>query len=158
MDRLLRMSHCSGVGFMHPRSWLSSAWGDEEVVALEPARPDGGFRANLVLTVTSNGGLSFRDWQTKTDRVLPLLLRDYSLVDLERLEVAGHPGGRRCARHVTSSGALVLTNQWFTAIDGRGITLSGTADVSSFGALRTAFTQAAATLTVPVALVSIGHP
>jgi len=127
------------------------------VVALEPGRADGGFRANLVLTVAENSGLSFRDWQSKTDQMLPLLLRDYSLVDLERLKVAGLPGGRRCARHLSSSGALVLTNQWFTCVGDVGITLSGTADVSSFGPLRTLFAQAAATLTLTSTDRTIGH-
>lgn len=154
MNGLQRASHCSGLGFTHPQSWLSSAWGAEGLVALEPVRPDGGFRANLVLTVMDNAGLSFRDWQAKTDRMLPLLLRDYSLVDLERLEVARHPGGRRCARHVSPSGALVLTNQWFTVAGDLGVTLSGTADVLSCGALRTVFTHAASTLTLP----TVGYP
>lgn len=149
MDGLPSTSQLRGVAFDHPRSWCSALWGNEAVVALEPDRTDGGFRANLVLTVVENGGLSFRDWQAKTDQMLPLLLRDYSLVDLERLAVTGHPGGRRRARHVAPSGALVLTNQWFTAVGDLGITLSATADVSSFGALRTLFAQAAATLTIP---------
>ncbi len=151
-------SHCTGVTFAHPQSWLSVPWGAEGVVAIEPARADGGFRANLVLTVTGNGGVSFRNWQAKTDRILPLLLRDYALVDLARLVVAGHPGGRRCARHVAPSGTLVLTNQWFTAVGDLGVTLSGTADISSFGILATLFAQAAATLTIPTAPVAIGHP
>jgi len=149
VDGLPSTSHCRGVRFHHPRSWRGAPWGDEALVALEPARADGGFRANLVLTVMSNGGLSFRDWQAKTDRMLPILLRDYSLLDVERLEVAGQPGGRRCARYVSPSGCLVLTNQWFTAVGDLGITLSATADVSSFGLLQTLFAQAAANLTIP---------
>lgn len=151
-------SECQGVSFCHPRSWASTSWGSECVVALEPARADGGFRANLVLTVVDSDGLSFRDEQAKTDRMLPLLLRDYSLVDLERLDVAGHPGGRRSARHVAPSKALVLTNQWFTRIGEVSITLSATADVSSVGPLRTLFARAAATLTATTSTHMVGRP
>ncbi len=152
---LMSTSGCRGVTFSHPQSWSSVTWSDGCLVAVEPARADGDFRANLVLTVMGNDGLSFRDWQTRTDQMLALMLRDYALVDLERLTVAGHPGGRRCARHVAPSGALVLTNQWFTVVGDVGVTLSGTADVWSFAALRTLFTRSVATLAIPTTRVLI---
>lgn len=142
-------SECKGVRFAHPHTWAGTWWGNECLAVVEQARSDGGFRANLVLTVTSNGGLSFRDWQSRTDQFLPRMLTNYSLVDIERLSVAGRPGGRRCARYLAPSGALVLTHQWFTSAGDLGVTLSGTADIFSFAALRTVFAHAAATLTIP---------
>lgn len=88
----------------------------------------GGFASNLVLTGADNRDVSFRDWQVATDQMLPRMLTDYLLLDLERCEVAGHPGGRRLAHHLTPDGVAVTMEQWFADADGVGWTLTATVD------------------------------
>ena len=99
-------------------------------VALEPAVPaEGGrFRTNLVLTSVTTGGMGFRDWQVGTDVLLPRMLDDYLLVDLERLEVDGRPAGRRLAHHAGPGGEALTMEQWFVQVDDVGHTLTATVE------------------------------
>jgi hypothetical protein len=105
--------------------------------AVEPADPDqpDRFRANLVLTCDALGGLTFRDWQTASDEVLPTQLQDYLLVDLERLEIDGRPGGRRLAHHVDQAARALTMEQWFVAGADLGWTLTATVETWSYDAL-----------------------
>lgn len=100
--------------------------GTEALVAVAPERPDGGFRPNLVLTVTDNEGWTFAQWQRSTEAELPMALQDYLLLDQQRLEIAGQPAGRRLAHHTTPDGTAVTMEQWFVAIGDRGHTLTMT--------------------------------
>ena len=120
----------SGARMSVPDGWeVLSADDSDTVVALEPAvEGDEAFRANLVLSVVDNDGMSFRDWQTATDEVLPGLLEDYLLLDLEKRPVAGLAGGRRLAHHVSPDGVALTMEQWFTVVDGVGFTLTATVD------------------------------
>ena len=114
--------------------------------AVEPvdlARPDR-FRANLVLTRDDLGGLTFRDWQVASDEVLPTMLQDYLLVDLERLDVDGRPGGRRLAHHVDQAARALTMEQWFVADGDRGWTLTATVETWSYDALADELTEVAA--------------
>ena len=90
------------------------------------------FRANLVLTCDALGGLTFRDWQVASDEVLPTMLQDYLLIDLERLEVDGRPGGRRLAHHVDHAARALTMEQWFVAGDDLGWTLTATVETWSY--------------------------
>lgn len=148
MDEVSWSSLCRGASFCYPASWHAITGREFVCVAHEPLRADGGFRANLVLTVVDNAAATFRDWQAGTDRVLPILLEDYEVIDLERLPVAGHPGGRRFARHRGPCGRLLLMNQWFASVDGQGVTLTATADTSSYGLLNSTFDAAARSLRI----------
>ena len=128
---LLELSGPSG----YARVLLPTGWeelGDPApgtAVAVEPAEASaGGFGSNLVLSCADNADLSFRDWQVTTDQLLPRMLTDYLLLDLERCQVAGRPGGRRLAHHITPDGVAVTMEQWFTAVDGVGWTLTATVD------------------------------
>ncbi len=120
----------SGARMSVPEGWeILVAEDSDTVVALEPAADgDDGFRANLVLSVVGNDGMSFRDWQTATDETLPAMLQDYLLLDLEKRPVAGLPGGRRLAHHVSPEGVALTMEQWFTVVDGVGFTLTATVD------------------------------
>ncbi|MBL0749815.1 hypothetical protein [Nocardioides baculatus] len=104
------------------------------VQPLELERPDR-FRANLVLTRDDLGGLTFRDWQVGSDEVLPTMLRDYLLLDLERIDVDGQPGGRRLAHHVDGKARALTMEQWFVADGDRGWTLTATVETWSYDAL-----------------------
>jgi hypothetical protein len=106
-------------------------------VAVEPVDPDhpGRFRSNLVLTSSTTGGLSFSDWQNGTDELLPRMLDDYVLVDLERLDVDGTPGGRRLACHAGPGGQALTMEQWFTQLDDVGYTLTATVETDRYDAL-----------------------
>lgn len=95
--------------------------------ALEPER--GSFRASAVLTATAQADLTFADWQNRTDEELPALLVDYRLIDLQHVEVAGQPGGRRLAHHVVHGGTCAVLEQWSTVVDGIGWSLTWTVDV-----------------------------
>lgn len=114
--------------------------------AVEPRQPDepGRFRANLVLTCDDTTGMTFRDWQVATDEVLPRALDDYLLVDLEKVEVDGHPGGRRLAHHVDASGRALTMEQWCTLAGDRGWTLTATCETWSYDDLAEAFAATAA--------------
>lgn len=110
----------------------------------------GGFATNLVLSMADNAGLSFRDWQVATDQMLPRILSDYLLLDLERCQVAGRLGGRRLAHHVAPNGVAVTMEQWFTAVDGVGWTLTATVDSSRYDEQAALFARAAAGLEIEV--------
>ncbi len=118
--------------------------------AREP-RPDGAsgtsdrFLANLVLTEVSTGGLGFRDWQAGTDELLPRALDDYLVVDLEKLEIDGRPGGRRLAHHAGPNGEALTMEQWFTLVDGIGHTLTATVETWRYDQLADVCAAAAAT-------------
>jgi len=118
------------------------------MAALGPAH-DGDFHASLVLTVVPNGGLTFAQWQAHSDRLLPVRLRDYELVDLKKCRVAGVPGGQRLSRHRTVEGHLLLLHQWFCAPSGVGVTLSATCAISSYVEVEAHARDAAAGLHLP---------
>jgi len=103
------------------------------LVAVEPDRP--GFRANLVVSRTPLDGLSFRDWQVGTDELFARSLHEYQVLDLERLTVAGRPGGRRLAHHVTSRRDAVVLEQWCVDVNGVGWALTATVDVERYDAV-----------------------
>ena len=117
----------------------------DRLIVVEPEGLEG-FRANLVLTVMDNGGISFRDWQAGTDELLPQQLQSYQLLDLERIELGGHPGGRRLAQHVVSGPTPVTMEQWFALVGGRGYTLTGTVDSFRYDEVADVFTSAVASL------------
>ena len=121
----------SGARCSVPPGWSSLAIAGAGVAAVEPARGRR-FQASLVLTVVDNGGLTFAQWQARTDRMLPLVLDDYELVDLRHCRFAGHPGGQRLSRHRAADGRLLMLHQWFCAPDGVGVTLTSTCDVPSY--------------------------
>ena len=114
------------------RPHAGTVWTAVQPVDLAQA---GRFRANLVLTCDALGGLSFRDWQVASDEVLPRMLQDFLLVDLERLEVDGRPGGRRLAHHVDRAARALTMEQWFVADDDRGWTLTATVETWSYDEL-----------------------
>ena len=132
-----------------PADWLVVPPGWEVVdrpsegvalVALEPERDptaDGRppFRANLVVTAVSTGGLGFRDWQAGSDEILDRALTDYLLVDLERLEVDGLPGGRRLAHHTGPHDEALTLEQWFVVHEGIGHTLTATVETARYDEL-----------------------
>ena len=113
------------------------------LVARGPARQEA-FRPNLVVTAQDTGGLDFRDWQAGTDELLPRILDAYLLVDLERLEIDGHPGGRRLAHHTGPAGEALTMEQWFTLVDGVGHTLTATVETWRYDELADALATAAA--------------
>lgn len=110
----------------------------------EPEEPLDLFRPNLVLTCDDVTGTSFRDWQVATDSLLPRSLTDYLLIDLERIEIDGHPGGRRLAHHVDAAGRALTMEQWFTLHDDRGWTLTATIDTWRYDELADACNASAA--------------
>jgi hypothetical protein len=114
--------------------------------AVEPADLDraGAFRGNLVLTCDALGGLTFRDWQVASDQVLPTMLQDYVLVDLERIELDGRPGGRRLAHHVDQAARALTMEQWFVADGDRGWTLTATVETWSYDGLADELAEVAA--------------
>ena len=107
-----------------PAAWetVRDPYPGVELVVVEPEQ-GGLFRANLVLAV-ADVTMSFADWQKGTDVYLAKELRDYVLLDLEKLSVGGHPGGRRLATYATAANQSVTMEQWTTLVDGRGVTLT----------------------------------
>lgn len=129
-----------------PAGWCiadDSELADARVATEAPVSDDGGFLANLVLTAADDQAGSFRDWQVATDQLLPEMLHDFLLIDLERRDVAGHPGGRRLAHHVTPDGTAVTMEQWFTLVDGIGWTFTATIDSLRYDEFADVFGEAA---------------
>ena len=122
-----------------PRGWdtLSEPLPATLWVAVEPQDPDAPdlFRGNLVLTCDDVAETTFSDWQRATDGILPRSLADYLLVDLEKLEIDGHPGGRRLAHHVDGAGRALTMEQWFTLDQDRGWSLTATVDTWFYDAV-----------------------
>ena len=139
---------CEGASLDVPTGWgvLVDVGPGTALIAVEPDRQ--GFRANLVVTRTRLDGLRFRDWQVGTDELLARTLREYQLIDLERLAVAGRPGGRRLAHHVAADGEAVVLEQWCVAADGIGWALTSSVDVERHDALTDVAAACAASLEV----------
>jgi len=124
------------------RPQAGTLWTAVEPLDLEqPER----FRANLVLTCDSLAGLTFRDWQVGTDEVLPRMLHDFRLIDLERLELDGQAGGRRLAHHLDHAARALTMEQWFVAGDDLGWTLTATVETWFYDALADRLAEVAAT-------------
>jgi hypothetical protein len=139
----------TGARMSVPDGWeVSADANDATVVALEPPRRSGGFRASLVLTAVATGA-DFRQWQVDTDALLPGVLADYLLIDLERLDVAGRAGGRRLARHVGPDGSDLTMEQWFVLVDGTGLTVTATVDSWRYDELADELSRHARSLAVP---------
>lgn len=141
----------AGCALELPDDWEILPSPDEQrLIGLEPSRGDD-FRANLVLTVVDNGGLSFRDWQVGSDQLLPTQLLAYRLLDLERIELSGHAGGRRLAEHVVDGVTPVTMEQWFALIGRTGCTLTATVSTWRYDDQADALAEIASTLVLPSA-------
>lgn len=147
----MRVAHV-GLGeasFEAPDGWEVVRPAPDTTVVVEPDRADGGFRANLVLTVGDNGDLDFARWQNGTGALLGGELVDYLLLDLERVDLDGHPGGRRLAHHTGPSGAALVMEQWFAQVGTLGYTLTATVDALRYPMIAAALDEYAAALTLP---------
>ena len=133
------MDATADAAFTPPNGWelVDEPPAGVDIIAIEPPDPadPGRFRGNFVLTVSTTGGLSFSDWQNGTDELLPQVLEDYVLVDLERLDIQGYPAGRRLAHHAGPGGQALTMEQWFTQIDDVGYTLTATVETFRYDAL-----------------------
>jgi hypothetical protein len=120
-----------------------------DAIAVEPADPQHPrrFHSNLVLTTTYTGGLSFSDWQNGTEELLPRMLDDYLVVDLEHLDGHGNPAGRRLAHHTGPGGQALTMEQWFTQINDVGYTLTATVETVRYDELADILATAAASWT-----------
>ena len=127
-----------------PEGWTQLDAEDPSVL-LVAVEPDDGqpFRSNLVVTAGSLGGLTLRDWQVGSDASLPRALTDYLLLDLEHVEVDGHPGVRRLAHH-SAGGAAVTLEQWATVVDDVGWTLTATVPTMAWAAAQPEVAEVAA--------------
>jgi hypothetical protein len=124
-----------------------------DAIAVEPTDPQQPlrFHSNLVLTGSFTGGLCFSDWQNGTEELLPRMLDDYLLVDLEHLDGNGNgnPAGRRLAHHTGPGGQALTMEQWFTQIDDVGYTLTATVETVRYDELADILATAAASWTPP---------
>jgi hypothetical protein len=146
-----RFQHAaSGISVMLPASWevFADPTPDVALVALEPAAEPEGFRANLVLTVGPLGGRSLGQWQSTSEAALAAALADYHLIDLERLQVGGHPGGRRVAHYLAPAGTPVTLEQWFTVVSDLGCTLTATVSTARYCVAALVFAELARTVQI----------
>jgi hypothetical protein len=129
--------HPAGFRIPLPNGWEVAVDPRPDVALLAVAPDEGdGFRANVVVTLEELGGWSLRDWQDSTGTMLAASLRDYVLLDLERLDDRpGMPGLRRLSHHV-ASGAAVTLEQWCRVWEGRGLTVSVTSPSLDYALLR----------------------
>lgn len=113
-------------------------------VVVEPGREDG-FRSNFVVTASQVTTESFGDWQIATDVLFDETLERYQLIDLEKVEIAGKPGGRRLAHHAGPNGEALTLEQWFVLTPGVGHTLSATVETSRYDEFYDTIGQVAST-------------
>lgn len=123
-----------------PEAWevLPDVDGTTVLAAREPDHAGSraaAFRANLVVTADRVGELSFDTWQRGTDHILDASLTGWVLLDLEPLEVDGHPAVRRLGTYVAPDGPPVTLEQWAVLRDGTGCTLSVTVATSAWDSL-----------------------
>lgn len=135
-----------------PAGWIrveSDLQGVNHIVAEPESQPGPGgsraFRSNLVVTTWQVTTDSFGDWQIATDVLLDETLPRYQLIDLERLEFAGHPAGRRLAHHAGPAGQALTLEQWFVLTPGVGHTLSATVSTDCYDELADTLAEAAST-------------
>lgn len=136
-DATRRLTGPSGFAAAVPEAWdvLVDVDATTKLVALEPEH-DGtaavGFRANLVVTVDEVGEQPFDAWQRGTDQILDQSLQGWVLLDLERLEVDGHPAVRRLGTYLAPDGPPVTLEQWAILRDSTGFTCSVTVATSAW--------------------------
>ena len=147
------LHRAAGCDLPLPRNWeLLPVETGAAAIAVEPPQSDAtGFRANVVLTVVDNAGMSFRDWQVGTDELLPRQLDGYQLLDLERRGISGHPDGRRLAQHVVDGVTPVTMEQWFAQVGTTGYTLTATVDSWRYDQFADLFAELADALVLPAA-------
>ena len=118
------------------------------VEPVDPTAPEA-FRASLTLSVEQLGDADLRTWQASAEAAAASGLLDHRVLDREHTDVAGRPGGRRLAHHVTPSGAAVVLEQWFVVAGGAGWTLSATVDTARYDLLADELALSAAAWVVP---------
>ena len=130
----------AGFALAVPEAWdvLTDVDATTVLVAIEPDHPGSraaSFRANLVVTVDQVGDLAFDAWQRGTDQILDASLDGWVLLDLERLEVDGHPAVRRLGTYLAPDGPPVTLEQWAVLRGPTGYTLSVTVATSAWASL-----------------------
>jgi len=116
------------------------------LVAAEPAAGHGGIRSNVVVTVDAVT-MGFKDWQLGNDELLPGALREYQLLDLERVTVSGHEGVRRLATHTVEDRSVTM-EQWAGLVDQQGWTVTFTVPTMRYAAMSPGLRALAETFTV----------
>lgn len=76
------------------------------------------FRGTLAHTIEPLGDeVGLRQWVHQTEDLVSKTLPGYLLIDLERLGVAGQPGGRRLAHHTGPDDEALVLEQWFVIVE-----------------------------------------
>ncbi|MBJ7610075.1 MAG: hypothetical protein JF887_11695 [Candidatus Dormibacteraeota bacterium] len=110
------------------------------LIAVEPERAGGGFRANLVVTIEPlAAGTDLDGWQASADQELIAALSGYLLLDRERLDRDGRGVIRRLAHHVREDTGSITMEQWTTVDGEQGFTLTASAATLEYDGLAEAF-------------------
>lgn len=106
------------------------------IVSVDPREGSMGLRPSHVVTVDdfadSETEVDLRTWQISTDLALAEQLDGFILIDLEHVEISGHPGVRRLASYTGAHGASATMVQWCVLVGARGYTLTSTVPTLSF--------------------------
>ncbi len=144
MDGLERYEDPRGFSLLVPIGWELAVdpRADTALVAVEPDR-DGGFRANVVVTVDDlPPEMDFTGWQQTVEPMLENALDDHLLLDLERLDVApGGPSTRRLLHHLIEESGPVTAEQWSSARGRTGYTLTCSAATPAYDSLADVLTE-----------------
>jgi hypothetical protein len=94
------------------------------LVAVEPERGPW-FRANAVVTVERlDPPTSLAAWQDEAVRLLPQVMADLILLDVEDTQLGGRPARRTLIHHATGDAGAVTAELWATVDRGNGYTLT----------------------------------
>ncbi len=134
--------HPSGFSMPVPPGW-DTAEDPAPGVALVAAEPDnGGFRANLVVTVDElPADLDLTSWQATVEPMLGTALHDYILIDAEETQVRGRPTFRRLAHHLVEKSGAVTMEQWAHTEGATGYTVTASVATLAYASLADLFAE-----------------
>lgn len=116
------------------------------LVAIEPADPSSGFRANLVVTVEEvSPGTAVEAYTEAALRSQGELLSSHRLIDLEPLEVGGRPATRTLAHHAQARMAITI-EQWRVVDDALAYTVTASCATLDYATTADGFREAAESL------------
>lgn len=133
-----------GFGLPLPADWkrIEDVEPGVALIAMAPERPVW-FRTNVVVTAERfRSGVTAGEWYDELLTLLPPALRDFTLIDVEQTRVGGWPACRFLAHHHAEPGAVTM-EQWATARNDTGYTLTASAATLEYDGLAELFTAIA---------------
>lgn len=95
-----------------------------------------GFRANMVLTISTLEDLSLAAWQGQNEMAMARTLTGFQLLDRAETNLAGRPAIYRLGTYINSEGAELTVQQWSARQGDSGLSLTITCATDDFPQFR----------------------